>query len=166
MDPVCQPARLFERLLHVPTQVTEARPCGLGIDAEHLAEELELDGERDELLLDAAMQLALECAKIGVRGEHEPFARRAQPRDLRAQLRERLVLRHVASLHRSGLQVDGFREVVRHPCGGVKRPSMRGTAEASLLPICLLPPWPSRTRRPSLVMCPDGNQGRGAPCIS
>ena len=59
------------------------------------ASKLEVDRERHEVLLETAVQLALDRAALGVGRENEALAGRAQPRDLAAQPVERHVARVV-----------------------------------------------------------------------
>ena len=63
----------------------------LGLVAKHVAGEPEADRERDETLLGAVVQVALELAALSVPAGHDPGAGLAQRLGLRAQLVERVL---------------------------------------------------------------------------
>jgi hypothetical protein len=85
VDPLREPRRLFERLPDVTCRLLHEllRPSGIGVDER--ARELQVDGERDEVLLDALVQRALDAVAFRVAGEHESSARGAQLLDLALQ---------------------------------------------------------------------------------
>ena len=97
---------------------------------------LQVDRECDQVLLYAVVELTLDLASVGIRGDNEPLERCAQLLDLDAQLLE-LPL-HVELF---GLQVDRLLRVsdefVRHWAAGVKGPSIPSGWEGSLPSTCL-----------------------------
>ncbi len=62
----------------------------IGVD--DLPCQLELDGERDEMLLSAIVEVALDPAAFGVTRCDHAFSRRAELLDFEAQLVERTVI--------------------------------------------------------------------------
>jgi hypothetical protein len=68
--------------LHVALHVFEERLRGRWIGSSKTYRELQVDGERDEVLLDALVQVALDPAAVGVGREDESLPGRAQLRDL------------------------------------------------------------------------------------
>jgi hypothetical protein len=59
--------------------------------------ELQVDRKRDQVLLYALVQLALDPAAVGIGGQDQPFAGRAQLRGFDAKPFERLAQRFVFS---------------------------------------------------------------------
>ena len=57
------------------------------------ARELQVDGERDQVLLHAVVEVALDAAAVGIGGQDEPLPGRAQLLDLEAQPVERFLQR-------------------------------------------------------------------------
>ena len=84
VDPLREARRLVEGVLHVAADLLEERLCGGGIGVERGLRELEPHGERHQVLLHAAVQLALDPAAVGIGGADEPCPRRAQLGELRA----------------------------------------------------------------------------------
>ena len=89
------------------------------MDVDELPSLLQLDRERDEALLRAVMELALDPAAIGCGGQHQPLPRRTQLLDLRI-LQPRLANR--GHCDRSALDdpdqlddVDGLGEIAVEP---------------------------------------------------
>ena len=78
MDPLRELRRLLERLLHVASQLLEERLRRHGIVVHQPFRELEVDRERNEVLLDAVVQLALDPASVAVGCQDE----RPKPRVL------------------------------------------------------------------------------------
>ena len=74
--------RLLQRSLHVTAHVVEQRPPR-GSPVDQLARELEVDRERDQVLLRTVVELALDPASLDVVGDGEPLARRAARRPRR-----------------------------------------------------------------------------------
>jgi hypothetical protein len=99
---MCEARRLLERVLNLSTQVVQdlrGRRC---ITADELAGELDVDGERDEPLLQAVVQLTLERPAIRVVGAGLAVSRCANVVDLEAQPIERLLRRLEVRKLRSG----------------------------------------------------------------
>ena len=85
VDPLGQPCRFVQRLLDVPPHLFEQRLRGRRICVDQWVGELQLDRERDEVLLHVVVQVALDRASIGVGGKNEPYPGRAQLDNLRAE---------------------------------------------------------------------------------
>ena len=66
-----------------------------GSSATHVLRETEVDGERDEVLLGAVVQVALDAAALGVAARHDACPRRAKLVGLAAQLVEGCLQRGV-----------------------------------------------------------------------
>ena len=77
IDPVGQRCRLLQRLLYVTAHVVEERLGRVGVVSNQLARELKVDRERDQVLLRAVVELALDSASRDVVGGGEAFARGA-----------------------------------------------------------------------------------------
>ena len=139
MDALRELRRLADRLLDVSSHVLDRGLRSLRVGVHLHARELEVDGERHEVLLHAPVQLALDRAALGVGREDEPLARRAQPCDLAAQLVERHVERVV--VHGRSCASS------RRRSQGASTRVVGGTASR---PTRLLTPWSRRDRTPSL----------------
>jgi hypothetical protein len=87
MDALREPRGLVERVLDVATHLCEKRLHRSEI-AFRLRGELEADREPDQALVDTVVQLSLDPAAVGIRGQDEPPARRVKVVDLRVQSRE------------------------------------------------------------------------------
>ena len=85
IDALREQHRLVEPPLDVANHLLDEPPGRLGIRGRRLSEELEIDGERDEQLMDAIVKIALDAAAVGIRGDDQPFPRCAQRLDLDAQ---------------------------------------------------------------------------------
>ena len=85
--------RLLQGQLHLTAHVLEQRICCEGIGIQQIARELEVDRERDQVLLRTIVELALDPASVCIMGDGQPLAGRAQLFDLGAQPDERLLLR-------------------------------------------------------------------------
>ena len=91
--------RLSHRQVHVPRHLLEQRSrCGR-VGADQPGGELEVGRKRDQVLLDALVQLALKPAALGIVDHGEPPARGPQVDDLGAQPVELLRRRDLPSLH-------------------------------------------------------------------
>ena len=88
VDPLGQPCRFVQRLLHVARHLFKERLRASWIRVDQWAGELQLDREGDKVLLHAVVQVTLDRATVGVAGQNEPCPRRAQPGDLRAKTLE------------------------------------------------------------------------------
>ena len=77
VDALRELRRLADRLLDVSSHVLDRGLRSLRVGVHLHARELEVDGERHEMLLHAPVQLALDRAAVGVGREDEPLARRA-----------------------------------------------------------------------------------------
>ena len=75
MDALRELRRLADRLLDVSSHVLDRGLRSLRVRVHLHARELEVDGERHEVLLHAPVQLALDRAALGVGRENEPLAR-------------------------------------------------------------------------------------------
>lgn len=91
MDLLCELHRLVERLLHVASQLVEKLLGGGRITVHQSAGELQVDGQGDEVLVHAIVEVALDRATIVVSGLDETLPGSAQVRDLAAQALERPV---------------------------------------------------------------------------
>ena len=120
IDPVREPAGLFERLLRVASRfIDELLRCrGIGIDGSR--RDLEVGGEADQQLLHTVVEGALEAAAFDVVLQGESLARRAKLLDLAAQRVE-------LPIGTRGAQSDRppplSPEVLRHRRGDVKPPA-------------------------------------------
>jgi hypothetical protein len=125
VDPVRELCRLVERPLHVLAHLVEQRPRRGWIGIRQPACQLEVDRERDEVLLRTVVKLALESATVGIGSRHDARSRRAQLLDLEAQPVERL-LRPLdgRNLQVTDLLLEDSRKVPRRTAV-VKRPSPR-----------------------------------------
>jgi hypothetical protein len=70
-------ARLVQRLLHVAPHLFEKRLRSRRIGVQQSSGELQVGRERDQVLLHALMQVALDPATVGVSGQEEPLSGRA-----------------------------------------------------------------------------------------
>ena len=95
VDAVREVAQLLHRLLEVGADLVEHRLGLLGIVVGELAREPHAHRERDEVLLRAVVQVALDRAPLGVAGLDDACARGAQLVGLAAHLVERLLKRRV-----------------------------------------------------------------------
>ncbi len=85
MDSLGELGRLLERLLHVSPHLFEERLGSGRVGVDQTDRELEVDRERDQVLLHPVVQLAFDPAPVGVGREDEPSLQRRQ----RASLRRR-----------------------------------------------------------------------------
>ena len=85
--------RLLQGQLHLTAHVLEQRLGREGIGTHQIARELELDRERDQVLLRTVVKLALDPAAVCIVGDSQPLAGRAQVFDLDAKPLERLLRR-------------------------------------------------------------------------
>ena len=85
--------RLVQRLLQVAPHLVEECLRRGGIVVRQLARQLEVHRERDQVLLRAIVEVALDRAAVCVGGQDEPLAGRAELFDLEAQPVERLLRR-------------------------------------------------------------------------
>ena len=85
--------RLLQGQLHLTAHVLEQRICREGIGIHQIARELEVDRERNQMLLRTVVELALDPASVCIVGDSQPLAGRAQLFDLDAQPVERLLRR-------------------------------------------------------------------------
>ena len=116
VDAVREVAQLLHRFLEVEADLVEHRLGLLGIGVGDLAREAHAHRERDEVLLRAVVQVALDAAALGVGRLDDAGARRAELVGLAAHLVERLLQRGV-ELHVVQREADlagelGEREVV------------------------------------------------------
>ena len=83
MNSLRELSRLLEGLLHVSPHLFEERPgpCRVGLGQPD--RELEVDRERDQVLLHPVVQLAFDPAPVGVGREDEPSLQRRQRASLR-----------------------------------------------------------------------------------
>jgi hypothetical protein len=77
-------------LRHAPAHLIEERRGGDGISAHEVTRELNVDREGDQVLLRTVVEVALDAPPVGVGGDCEPPARRAQLGDLALEPVERL----------------------------------------------------------------------------
>jgi hypothetical protein len=80
-----QPCRVVQRLLQVALHFFEERLGGRRIRVHQWAGELQLDGERDEVLLRALVEVTLDPPAVGIGSKNEPRPGRAQLGNLGAQ---------------------------------------------------------------------------------
>ncbi len=73
IDALRKQRRLVERLLDVATHLLEERLGRRGIGVRRLPSELQIDCERDEVLMHAIVQVTLDAAAVGIRGHDEPL---------------------------------------------------------------------------------------------
>ena len=92
--------------MHVARHLVKERLRAAGSESDQLAGELELDRERDKVLLHAVVQVTLDRATVGIGGQNEPRPRRAQLGDLGAQPLE-LVARCFSLLGLQGYRPPG-----------------------------------------------------------
>ena len=90
VDPLGELSRLVKGLSHVTTHLFQECLRGGGIGVQQGLCELDVDSQRDQLLLRAFVQITFEPLAIGVGGQHEPLPGRAQIRDFGPQLLERV----------------------------------------------------------------------------
>jgi hypothetical protein len=114
--------------------------CREGIGIHQIARELEVDRERDQVLLRTVVKLALDAASVGIVGDGQPLAGRSQLFDLDAQPVERLLRRLDMRKLRGRPPARGLREVVRHRTRAVKGPTTPLETDGSLLRNRLPPP--------------------------
>ena len=109
-----QRPQLLERLVDVVLELAQPRGALLGIAQDDVLGELELDPERDEPLLGAVVQVALDPAPLLLRAGREAGARELELAQRRLGLgREPLVLEHDG----------GHRDAGRTSSGRARRPS-------------------------------------------
>src|SRR5262249_27467092 len=89
VDALREAARLVQRDLHVVREALEERLRRLGIVFDERRRVLELDRERNEPLLEAVVQLALERTAVGIARTDESFPRGSQVLELAAEILER-----------------------------------------------------------------------------
>ena len=85
--------RLLQSQLHFTAHVLEQRVCREGIGIDQIASELEVDRERDQVLLRTVVELALDSAAVCIVGDSQPLAGRAQLFDFDAEPVERFLRR-------------------------------------------------------------------------
>ena len=106
--------QLLDRLLHLARQLVEhLQPCILVVD-DDVPGQAEVDGQRDEVLLGAVVQVALDAAALGVPAGHDARPRLAQRVGLLAHLVERGLQRRVQLRVVEG-EADLTRQVGEHP---------------------------------------------------
>jgi hypothetical protein len=106
-----------------------------------LVRELEVDRERDQVLLRTVVEVALDPAAVCIGSQDQPLPGRAQLLDLEAQSVEGLLRRlDVRKLQGDRPPARGLPEVVRHRTGVVKRPSIPYDGVAACLRNRLPPP--------------------------
>ena len=85
--------RLLQGQLHLTAHVLEQRVCREGIGIDEIARKLEVDRERDQVLLRTVVELALDPAAVCIVGDSEPLPGRAQLFDFDAEPVERFLRR-------------------------------------------------------------------------
>ena len=93
VDPVRELPRLLERVPYVASDLVEELPGRSGILVRQLARKLDVDRERDQVLLNTVVELALDPPAVGVGGQDEALSGCAELLDLEAQPVERLLRR-------------------------------------------------------------------------
>ena len=83
MDSLRELSRLLERLLHVAPHLFEQRLGSCRVGLRQPDRELEVDRERDQVLLHAVVQLAFDPAPVGVGREDESSLEARQRASLR-----------------------------------------------------------------------------------
>ena len=126
--------RLVEGVLHVAADLLEERLRGGGVGVERGLRELEPHCERHQVLLHAAVQLALDPATVGIVGADEPCPRRAQLGELRVQTLDLIVISQWTAL-----PFVGSEGVVRDLAPDVKQRNRRPRGGGHRV-IHLLPP--------------------------
>ena len=86
MDAAGELAQLLERGVELLAGAVEQRLGGLGVLAQAAARQAHVEGHRDQPLLGAVVQVALQAPALLQADAEHPLARRAQLLDLRAQL--------------------------------------------------------------------------------
>jgi hypothetical protein len=76
MDPVRKPRGLLERDVHDSTHLVDERTCVHRIGVEELLRKLEMDRQRDQMLLRTLVELALDAPPLRRPGEDEAPAGR------------------------------------------------------------------------------------------
>ena len=84
VDPLRKLRRLVQRLLHVAPHLFEEPPRRSRVGVRQGPASCEVDRERDQLLLHAVVQVALDPPAVCVGRQDEPLPGRAQLRDLSA----------------------------------------------------------------------------------
>jgi hypothetical protein len=79
---LCKLSRLGERLLHVASHLREELLRRSRIGVQQSIRQLQVDRERDQILLGPIVELALDAAPVGIGCEDEPLAGRPQLFDL------------------------------------------------------------------------------------
>ena len=82
MDPVPELRELVQRELHVAAHVVEEHLHLSRVGVRQLARELQVDRQRDQALVEAVVQGALDVAAVGIRGQDDALAGRAKHLDL------------------------------------------------------------------------------------
>ena len=85
MDPQCEAPERVQSVLQVAPQPVEESGSRGRVGVDQPAGMLQVDRERDQALLGAVVQLALDAAPVGIGSEHEPLPRGSQLVDLGAQ---------------------------------------------------------------------------------
>jgi hypothetical protein len=93
VDPLSESCCVVERLLDVAFHLLEESLRGYWIRVDHWTGELQLDRERNEVLLHAVVEITLDRATVGIAGKNEPRQGRAQLVDICAELLELVELR-------------------------------------------------------------------------
>ena len=75
IDPPRQITQVLQRCAGGSLELSQQRPCLVGIAIDHLLRELQLDSQRDQLLLGAVVDVALESLGALVLGRHDAAAR-------------------------------------------------------------------------------------------
>jgi hypothetical protein len=103
VDPLREPRRLVEGVLHGTAHLGEEGGHRSGVVALRLAGELQAHSESDQVLMDPVVQVTLDRATIGIRRQDEPSARRAKLIELHAQSVELSLHIDLPSLQRDRL---------------------------------------------------------------
>jgi hypothetical protein len=90
---MCELPRLLQGQLHLTAHVLQKGLCRRWIGIHQIARELEVDRERDQVLLRTVVKLALDPASVCIVGNSQTLAGRAQLFDLDAQPVEGLLRR-------------------------------------------------------------------------
>ena len=118
-------AHAFERFAHAVGDVVEQREGGGQVGVDQLARQLQVDGERYEMLLDAVVEVALDPAALGIGFADDLRTRRSQLVDLTADPVGRCGCIHPRPfVLDGGIEVKGASLPVRSGCQPTrKRPA-------------------------------------------
>ena len=114
VDAVGQVAQLLDRVLHGVAERVEHLGGGLGVVGEDVLGEAEVHRQRDEVLLGAVVQVALDLAALGVAGGHDAGTRGLQVLVGPLQVLEALLQRGV-ELHVVQGEADLAGQLGEHP---------------------------------------------------